>query len=64
MQLEIELFAFEPFASRVWELRHNVTSYDALYVAAAEALDLPLATLDRPLSRANGVGCRFLMPAP
>jgi predicted nucleic acid-binding protein len=62
MQLEIELFAFEPFSSRVWELRHNVTSYDALYVAAAESLALPLATLDRPLSRANGVGCRFLTP--
>ena len=62
MQLDIELFPFEPFASRVWELRHNVTSYDAWYVAIAEALKLPLATLDEPLSRSNGVTCKFLLP--
>ena len=62
MQLDIELFPFEPFASRIWELRHNVTSYDAWYVAIAEALELPLATLDKPLSRSNGVSCKFLTP--
>ena len=62
MQLDIELFPFEPFASRIWELRHNVTSYDACYVAVAEALKLPLATLDVPLSKSNGVTCKFLTP--
>jgi predicted nucleic acid-binding protein len=62
MQLDIELFSFEPFADRIWALRHNVTSYDAWYVAVAEALKLPLATLDEPLSRANGVACEFLTP--
>ena len=62
MQLDIELFPFEPFASRIWELRHNVTSYDAWYVAIAEALELPLATLDKPLSRSIGVSCKFLTP--
>lgn len=31
MQLNIELFPFEPFADRIWELRQNVTSYDAWY---------------------------------
>ena len=62
MQLDIELFPFEPFASRIWELRHNVTSYDAWYVAIAEALKLPLATLDDPLSKSNGVTCKFLTP--
>ena len=61
-QLEIELFPFEPFAGRVWELRHAVTCYDAWYVALAEAAGLPLATLDRRLSRANGPACKFLMP--
>jgi predicted nucleic acid-binding protein len=60
MQLDIELFPFEPFADRIWELRHNVTSYDAWYVALAEALRLPLATLDEPLSKSNGVTCDFL----
>jgi predicted nucleic acid-binding protein len=62
MQLNIELFPFEPFASRIWELRHNVTSYDAWYVAIAEVLKLPLATLDEPLSKSNGVTCKFLTP--
>jgi len=61
-QLEIELFPFEPFARRVWELRDAVTCYDAWYVAVAEAADLPLATLDHRLSRATGPACRFLMP--
>ena len=62
MQLDIELFPFEPFADRIWALRHNVTSYDAWYVAVAEALKLPLATLDGPLSRSKGVACEFLTP--
>jgi predicted nucleic acid-binding protein len=62
MLLDIDLFPFEPFADRIWELRHNVTSYDAWYVALAEALTLPLATLDEPLSKSNGVSCEFLTP--
>jgi len=62
MQLDIDLFPFEPFADRIWELRHNVTSYDAWYVALAEALKLPLATLDEPLSKSNGITCEFLLP--
>ena len=63
MQLDIDLFPFDPFADRIWELRHHVTSYDAWYVALAEALKLPLATLDEPLSKSNGVNCVFLTPA-
>lgn len=63
MQLHVELFAFDPFADRVWELRHGVTSYDAWYVALAEALDLPLATLDRRLCKAKGPRCQFLTVA-
>ena len=62
MQLDIELFTFEPFADRIWELRHNVTSYDAWYVALAEALGLPLATLDGRLTKAEGPTCKFLTP--
>ena len=63
MQLDMELFPFEPFAERIWELRHNMTSYDAWYVALAEALNLPLATLDRPLSKLKKASCSFLTPA-
>jgi len=62
MQLEMELFAFEPFAERIWELRHNMTSYEAWYVALAEALKLPLATLDGPLSRSKKITCELLTP--
>jgi predicted nucleic acid-binding protein len=62
MQLNIELFSFEPFAERIWELRHNFTSYDAWYVAVAEALRLPLATFDERLAKAKGTSCEFLTP--
>jgi predicted nucleic acid-binding protein len=62
MQLAIELLPFEPFVERVWELRQTVTSYDAWYVAVAEALDFPLATLDERLANSNGPRCRFLLP--
>ena len=60
--IEIELFPFAPFARRVWELRYTLTSYDAWYVALAEALDCPMATLDRRLSRAGGPSCQFITP--
>jgi len=62
MQLDMELFSFDPFAERIWELRHTVTSYDAWYVAVAEALRLPLVTLDARLSRVKGATCKFLIP--
>lgn len=39
---------------RVWELRRNLTAYDATYVALAEALEAPLLTRDRRLARAAG----------
>ena len=62
LALRIELFPYATFASRVWELRDNVTCYDAWYVALAETLDAPLATLDVRLSRATGPRCRFQLP--
>ena len=39
---------------RVWSLRHNLTAYDATYVALAELLEAPLLTLDRRLATAAG----------
>ena len=62
LQLPIALFAYEPFASRVWELRVNLTAYDAWYVALAEQLDAPLVTLDRRLAAASGPTCAFRLP--
>ena len=44
---------------RVWELRDNLSAYDAAYVALAEALDAPLLTADARLTRATGPRCRF-----
>jgi predicted nucleic acid-binding protein len=40
--------------SRIWELRNNLTAYDAAYIALAEALDIPLLTCDRRLAAAAG----------
>lgn len=62
LRLELELFPFTPFAERVWELRQNLTSYDAWYVAMAESFDCPFATLDRKLSRASGPKCEMIIP--
>ncbi|MDP8927198.1 MAG: type II toxin-antitoxin system VapC family toxin [Actinomycetota bacterium] len=62
LDLRVELLPYAPVAERVWELRETVTAYDAWYVALAEALDAPLATLDRRLSRAPGPRCPFLTP--
>ncbi len=42
------------FLLRIWELRHNVTAYDAAYIALAEALDAPLLTRDAKLASAAG----------
>ena len=62
MRLDLELFPYGPFAERIWELRDNVTAYDGWYVALAEALHCPLATLDKKLTRAAGTSCDFLTP--
>jgi len=43
---------------RIWDLRNNLTGYDAAYVALAEALDAPLLTRDQRLARAAGHDAR------
>ena len=43
--------------ARCWELRSNLTVYDAAYVALAEALDATLVTGDARLARATGPRC-------
>lgn len=47
-----ERWPSEPLLARMWELRENVTAYDACYVALAELLDAPLLTADHRLARA------------
>jgi predicted nucleic acid-binding protein len=44
---------------RIWELRDNLTAYDAAYVALAEVLDAPLLTCDRRLAAAPGHRARI-----
>lgn len=56
------LLPYEPFARRVWELRRNVTSYDAWYVAIAEYENAELVTLDARLARASGPICTITVP--
>lgn len=51
-----------PLIDRVWELRHNVRSYDAFYVALAESLGATLLTLDERLIKAPGIRCDVLLP--
>lgn len=46
-----------PLLPRCWELRENLTVYDAAYIALAEALEATLITGDRRLARANGPRC-------
>jgi predicted nucleic acid-binding protein len=55
--MRIERFTHEPLLNRIWELRHNITPYDAAYVAVAELLEAPLVTLDRRLAKASGIRC-------
>jgi predicted nucleic acid-binding protein len=59
-RLRIAYYPFVPLAARVWDLRNNVSAYDGWYVALAEALKAPLATLDARLVRATGPRCQFL----
>lgn len=47
-----------PFLGRAYELRANLTPYDAVYVALAEALEAELVTADRRLAQAPGIRCR------
>jgi predicted nucleic acid-binding protein len=60
--LRVLLFPYDVVGDRVWELRSTITAYDAWYVALAEALGAPLATLDLALSRVAGPRCEFATP--
>ncbi|MEA2491835.1 MAG: hypothetical protein QOH21_3627 [Acidobacteriota bacterium] len=49
----------QPLVDRIWSLRHNITAYDAAYVALAEALGAPLLTRDQRLAQSSGHSARI-----
>ena len=55
LEMRLQKVPHRHLIDRAWELRDNVSFYDGLYVALAEALDAPLLTLDGKLSRASGL---------
>jgi predicted nucleic acid-binding protein len=55
LEMRLQKVPHRHLIDRAWELRDNVSFYDGLYVALAEALDTPLLTLDGKLSRASGL---------
>lgn len=48
-------------AALAWDLRHTITFFDALYVALAAVLDVPLLTADVRFSKAPGLSCRVIL---
>ncbi len=57
--MPIRRYPHDILLPRVWELRRNLTAYDATYVALAEALDAPLVTRDRRIAGAAGHGAEI-----
>lgn len=64
LELPLQRAPHRPLLARCWELRDNLTIYDASYVALAEALGADLLTADRRLSRAPGPRCRVELLTP
>ena len=62
LDLPIEFWPYDVLATRAWELRANLSSYDAAYVALAETITAPLVTLDRRILRAPGITCSVSIP--
>lgn len=62
LDLAIEQWPYETLAVRAWQLRRNLSAYDASYVAVAELSGATLVTLDRRIGRAPGLRCRVATP--
>jgi predicted nucleic acid-binding protein len=59
LALDLQRHSHEGLLERAWALRRNLTTYDAMYVALAEALDATLMTCDGRLARAAGTKARI-----
>ena len=55
--MPIRRFDHRLLLGRCWQLRHNLSAYDASYVALSELLDAPLITADSALASAPGIRC-------
>lgn len=62
LDLAVELWPHDLVAARAWDLRHDLTIYEAGYVALAERLEATLVTLDRRLAAAPGLLCAVQTP--
>ena len=60
--LPAERHGHDNLVKRAFELRHNLTTYDAMYVALAEALGATLVTFDRRLAAAPGHNATIVVP--
>lgn len=63
LDLTIEQWPYELLAARVWELRRNLSNYDASYVALAELIGATLVTLDGRIGGAPGLRCTVTTPS-
>lgn len=63
-ELDVIRYPHDVLLARIWGLRHNVSAYDAAYLALAEALDAPLLTCDARLARASGHAARVELLEP
>lgn len=62
IDLAVEQWPYELLAPRAWQLRHNLTTYDATYVALAELLEATLVHLDVRIGRAPDLRCEVATP--
>jgi predicted nucleic acid-binding protein len=62
-ELALVRYPHQPLNDRVWELRHNLTAYDATFIALAEVLAAPLITCDARLASAPGHKARIELMA-
>lgn len=65
LNLSLDRFPHEPFIDRIWELRDQLSAYDAAYLALAEAIGIPLITCDAALASVarDSVTVEFFPPA-
>lgn len=61
--LRLERVPHTVLVARCWELREDLTTYDAVYVALAEHIGVTLVTFDRRLVEAPGIRCHVEVPA-